>query len=134
MPGGDELPTARRSVDLHARPRWFRTGYRYFPYAAREAGRWWVLRLNYDFPAHDQYTVFVDGTTGADITGEPGHRTPLVDNLGSLKPFHDVVDEPRLAPDLAAPVVHTVAQYADYGSEDGDACVYCSGNDGMERT
>jgi hypothetical protein len=37
-------------VDTDIQPRWLRTGYMHFPYAAYEHGCWWVLRANYCFP------------------------------------------------------------------------------------
>ncbi|BDB43583.1 MULTISPECIES: hypothetical protein [Mycobacterium] len=120
-------------VDLHARPRWMRTGYRYFPYAARQSGQWWVLRVNYDFPAHDLYTLFIDGTAVGDVTGDPDHPAPLIAGIGSLKWADRLADEPALDPATAAAVVGTVAQYADYGSERGDPCIFCDGNDGLEK-
>jgi hypothetical protein len=45
-----------------------RTGYEFSPYAARWSDQWWVLRSNFDFPAHDLYTLFGDGVA----CGSPG--------------------------------------------------------------
>jgi hypothetical protein len=40
------IPGQVSGIDTDARPDWLRTGYTYFLYAARQRGRWWVLRLN----------------------------------------------------------------------------------------
>jgi hypothetical protein len=112
-------------VDPSAQPAWYRTGYQFFPYAARQSGQWWVLRFNYGFPEHDEYTLFVDGSAAADVTGDVDHDIPLAANIGRLDPFEADADEPVLAPDLAETVVSAVAQYVVYGSEVGDTCPWC---------
>lgn len=104
-------------IDTTAQPRWRRTGYRFFPYAAELSGTWWVLRLNPGFPEHDMYTLFVDGHAAADLTIDPDL------NLAA-----------DLAPEVATDVVRTVAGYVNYGTERDDACDFCSGDyDGMTR-
>ncbi len=103
-------------IDAVAGQRWQRTGYRFFPYAAKESGTWWVLRLNVGFPEHDLYTLFIDSQAVADVTSD------------------DIRAVGDLAPDVAAEVVRQVAGYLDYGSEHGDPCGFCSGGrDGMTR-
>jgi hypothetical protein len=121
-------------IDQAVRPRWLRTGYKFFPYAAQQSGQWWVLRLNHGFPEHDMYTLFVDGKAVADITGKPDHEVPLVASVASLKPYDPATDEPALDAGTAATVVSTVSHYVNYGSEHGDPCIFCSDDhDGMER-
>jgi hypothetical protein len=132
MPGGYESAADPPSVDVRTRPRWMRTGYRFFPYAALESGQWWVLRINFDFPAHDMYTLFVDGAAVADITGSTDHPAPLLAGIAALKPFERAT-EPVLDPARAEVVVSNVAQYADYGSEHGDPDVFCDGQDGTRK-
>ncbi|WP_231986595.1 hypothetical protein [Mycobacterium sp. 852002-40037_SCH5390672] len=118
-----------------AQPRWLRTGYKFFPYAAEQAGHWCVLRLNYGFPEHDMYTLFVDGRAAIDITGSPDHSSALVRSIASLRPYDaPAATEPSLDVKTAATVVQTVAPYADYGSEHGDPCLSCSEDrDGIAR-
>ncbi|EFG78666.1 hypothetical protein HMPREF0591_1433 [Mycobacterium parascrofulaceum ATCC BAA-614] len=122
------------AIDENAQPHWFRTGYKFFPYAAHESGQWWVLRLNYGFPEHDMYTLFVDGRPAADITGSPDHPSALVRSIASLSPYGPAADEPSLEEDIAATVVGPVSRYASYGSEHDDPCIFCSvDQDGMTR-
>lgn len=115
----------RPAVDSSSRPVWFRTGYRYFPYAARQSGQWWVLRKNYGFPEHDMYTLFVDGRAALDVTGDVNHRIPLAAAIGALGRADSPAGEPVLAPDLAESAVRAVANYVVYGSEADDPCVWC---------
>lgn len=122
------------TVDLAARPRWLWTGSRFFPYAAQQSGQWWVLRLNHGFPAHDLYTLFVDGTAVADVTGDPAHAMPLLAGIGALKPHHRDSAEPRLDAETVAEVLNEVARYADYGSEHNDPCICCSAAPGSDAS
>ena len=69
---------ARPQIDPWVQPAWRRTGYKFFPYAARHGGQWWVLRFNYCFPEHDLYTVFIDGCAAVDVTGHYGREDVLV--------------------------------------------------------
>lgn len=134
MPPSGSLPTGRSSVNENAQPRWLRTGYTFFPYAAQQSDQWWVLRFNFGFPEHDMYTLFIDGSSTVDITGNPTSPIPLAASIGSLRPSDPHTDEPLLESNTAATVVGAVARYADYGSERGDPCIFCSGDhDGMER-
>jgi hypothetical protein len=110
-------------VDSSAQPVWKRTGYKFFPYAARQSGQWWVLRFNYGFPDHDMYTLFVDGRAALDVTGNVNHRIPLAASVGRLHPFD--ADEPVLASELAETAVSSVAPYVVYGSEVDDPCDWC---------
>ncbi|WP_454232482.1 hypothetical protein [Mycolicibacterium fortuitum] len=128
--GGDQASRTGQVVDTSAQPKWERTGYKYFPYAAQQSGQWWVLRLNTDFPDHDMYTLFVDGQAAVDVTGNPGSDLPLVATLAALKPASS--DEPTLDPETAREVVAEVSAFADYGSEAGDPCIFCADNrDGL---
>ncbi|OBJ32184.1 hypothetical protein [Mycolicibacter virginiensis] len=132
MPPGDSPPTGRYRVEENARPHWLRTGYRFFPYAAQQSDQWWVLRFNFGFPEHEMYTLFVDGNPATDVTGNPASPAPLIASIGALRPSDSETDESTLDPDTAARVVKAVAPYADYGSEYGAPCVFCSGDrDGM---
>ena len=122
------------AIDETVQPHWLRTGYKFFPYAAPESGQWWVLRLNYGFPEHDMYTLFVDGKPTVDITGSPDHASALVRSIASLSPYDPTADEPSLEEDTAATVVGPVSRYANYGSEHDDPCIFCSDDhDGMTR-
>ena len=67
----------RPPVDPAAQPAWMRTGFKFFPYAPRQSGQWWVLRFSYDFPEHEMYTLFIDGRAAADITADAGSPIPL---------------------------------------------------------
>ncbi len=121
-------------VDSSSRPVWKRTGYRFFPYAAKQSGQWWVLRLNYGFPEHDLWTLFVDGRPALDVTGDANHALPLAASIGELHPFDPAADEPVLARQSAQAAVSVVAQYVVYGSEVGDPCDRCdqlAGDDPM---
>ncbi|SPM35890.1 hypothetical protein A4G26_06170 [Mycobacterium rhizamassiliense] len=121
-------------LDTAASPRWLRTGYRHFPYAAQQAGQWWVLRLNHGFPEHDMYTLFIDGHAVADATADAGHPLPLVAGLASLAPDAEDSTEPTLDVELAEDLVRAVSSYVNYGSEEGEPCDFCSGDyDGMAR-
>lgn len=75
-------------------------------YAARQTDQWWVLRLNFGFPEHDMYTLFVDATPGVDITDDPHHPTPLVRSIAAL-------NDPSIAtPTLDAGTAATVLRRA----------------------
>jgi hypothetical protein len=118
---GDEDSSPVVGVDTQARPAWMRTGYKFFPYAARQSDQWWVLRSNFDFPVHDLYTLFVDGVAAVDVTGDIEHSIPLVAGVGSLR-----ADGPVLKRALAEAVVRQIAAYVVYGSEVNDPCASCS--------
>lgn len=105
-----------------AQPRWHRTGERRFPFAARQGGRWWVLRLNVGFPAHDLYTLFVDGRVAFDVTGDPDGPIPVVANIASLS----TALSPVMAESEVVEALGAVRAFADYGSEHGDSCSCCS--------
>ena len=109
-----------------AQPRWARTGYTFFPYAAQQSGHWWVLRLNVGFPEHDMYTVFIDGTAAADLTAGADNPAPLVAGVAGLQPHDGAAVEPALDADTATAVVQAVARYVNYGSEHNDPCLFCS--------
>lgn len=111
-----------------------RTGYQFFPYAARQSDQWWVLRFNPGFPEHDMYTLFSDGRPVADLTGNPDASSPLIAGVASLQPYDAAADEPALDTDTAASVVSAVSSYVNYGTEHGDPCIFCSDDrDGMAR-
>lgn len=112
-------------VDLAAQPLWLRTGYKFFPYAAKQSGQWWVLRFNYGFPEHDMYTLFVNDKPAADITGIPDHSSALVRSIATLRSCDPAASEPTLDADTAATVVRGVARYVAYGSEHDDPCFFC---------
>ena len=96
--------------------------------------KWWVLRLNYGFPDHDLYTLFVDGRPAVDITGSADHSSALVRGVAALRPYDPAAAEPTLEADTATTVVGTVSRYVNYGSEHGDPCIVCSDDhDGMAR-
>ena len=114
------------AIDTAAQPPWSRTGYKFFPYAARHSGQWWVLRLNHGFPEHDLYTLFIDGSPAADITDNPDNPSPLVASVGSLKPYDRAAAEPQLDDETAAALVKAVSRYVNYGSEHDDPCIFCS--------
>jgi hypothetical protein len=118
----DEISPA---VDSLARPVWRRTGYKFFPFAAQHSGQWWVLRLNYGFPEHDMYTLFVDGRAALNVTGDVDQPIPLAASVGALKFSDSRADEPGFAPELAETAVCAVARYVVYGSEVDDPCVWC---------
>lgn len=126
---GDDRTTAP-IIDTSARPEWKRTGYKHFPYATQQSGQWWVLRLNTDFPAHDMFTLFVDGRAAADLTGDANSPHQLLTTLVELEPAS--TDEPTLERDTAREIVGAVSAFADYGSETGSPCTFCAdGRDGM---
>jgi hypothetical protein len=107
-----------------------RTGYKFFPYAAKQSDQWWVLRLNSGFPEHDMYTLFVDAEPVADITEDPHHPAALVRSIAALK--NPSLSGPALDADTAATVVSRVARYVNYGSEHDEPCDYCfHHHDGM---
>lgn len=117
--------TGSARVDWSVRPVWGRTGYKFFPYATQQSDQWWVLRLNFDFPEHDLYTLFVDGRATLDVTGDINHHLPLAASVGALKPFDRQAGEPELAPELAETAVRPVAKYVVYGSEVNNPCDWC---------
>lgn len=124
--GSNDAPTPADAIDTTARPAWQRTGHKHFPYAAHQSGHWWVLRLNYGFPEHDLYTHFVDDQAAADITATPDHPLPLLASIGALHPTDPDSAVPLLDTATATAAVSTVAKYADYGSEHGEPCLFCS--------
>lgn len=113
------------AVELSVRPAWRRTGYKFFPYAAQQSGQWWVLRLNFGFPDHELYTLFVDGHATLDVTGSTDHHVPLAASIGTLKPFDPQAGEPMLMLELAEAAARAVAPYVVYGSEVDDPCDWC---------
>lgn len=128
----DTPPGGPPEVDAAARPEWLHTGYKFFPYAAIHDDRWWILRLNYGFPEHDLYTLFINGKYVADITGDRASKIPLVASIGSLQAEVPEMSEAALDSVTASTVVGTVAQYVNYGSERGEPCIFCSeDHDGM---
>ena len=135
MPSSDgSHPVTSAAIDEAAHPQWLRTGYKFFPYAARQSGQWWVLRLNHGFPEHDMYTLFVDGKPAVDVTGSADHSSALVRSIAPLRPYDSAAGEPTLEADTAATVVGPVSGYVNYGSEHGDPCMFCSDDhDGMAR-
>ncbi|GFG83286.1 hypothetical protein MPRG_65620 [Mycobacterium paragordonae] len=109
-----------------------RTGYKFFPYAAKQSGQWWVLRLNFGFPEHDMYTLFVDAKPVVDITDNPTHPAALVRSIAALN--NSATPLPVLDTGTASTVISKVARYVNYGSEHGDPCDFCSyDHDGMTR-
>lgn len=127
-PGGLWRTAPGWSIDTATDPDWLRTGYRYFPYAARVDDRWWTLRANYCFPAHDAFTVFIDDHAVAEVTAGPDDHRPLVAGIGRLAMTHP--DErsahlPVMAPALAIRVIGVVARFVNHGSEWEDPCIYC---------
>jgi len=135
MPSSDgSHPVTSAAIDEAAHPQWLRTGYKFFPYAARQSGHWWVLRFNHGFPEHDMYTLFVDGKPAVDVTGSADHSSALVRSIAALRPYDPAAGEPTLKADEAATVVGPVSGYVNYGSEHGDPCMFCSDDhDGMAR-
>src|ERR1700757_5132208 len=106
MPSSDRShPVRSAAIDAAADPQWLRTGYKFFPYAARQSGQWWVLRLNHGFPEHDMYTLFVDGKAAVDVTGSADHSSALVRSIAPLRPYDPAAGEPTLEADEAATVV-----------------------------
>jgi hypothetical protein len=136
MPSDGGTSSRAAGVDVDARPDWMRTGYKFFPYTARQGKQWWVLRLNFDFPEHALYTVFIDGTAAVDTTGDVTNSIPLVASIGALKSFTAFPGEPALAAEVAEAVVREVAAFVVYGSEFDDPCIRCESladADPMER-
>ncbi|MUL61154.1 hypothetical protein B5P44_00970 [Mycobacterium sp. CBMA 213] len=123
--GSNYAPNPGPPIDITARPAWQRTGHKAFPFAAQQSGQWWVLRFNFGFPEHDMYTLFVDGRAVADITADPDNPMPLLASIGALPTSSDP-GTPALDTDLATAAIGTVAGFADYGSEHGDPCIFCS--------
>ncbi|WP_336671075.1 hypothetical protein [Tsukamurella sp. USMM236] len=106
-----------------ASPEWYRTGFRYFPYAARHDDAWWVLRVNHGFPEHNLLTLFVGGAAVVDVT--PGSSSsPFHTSLSRLQPLGGG-REPLLEPAVARTAIEPIAAFADFGSEDGDTCDFC---------
>jgi hypothetical protein len=121
--------TATRGVvDTAVEPQWLRTGYRFFPYAACQDGRWWVIRINYGFPEHDFATLFIDGAAVADVTAGADDGRPLVATIGRLPmtDSHTAIELPLMSPVLARDVVSDVSEFVDYGSEVGIPCSWCA--------
>ena len=113
-------------LDTAVTPDWLRTGYRYFPYAARQDGQWWTLRANYCFPAHDFATLFIDDSAVAEITASAKDARPLVASIGRLSMTHpERARIPVLSPRVAKHVIDAVAEFINHGSEWGDACDLC---------
>jgi hypothetical protein len=104
---------------LSAVPCWMRTGYKYFPYAARQSDQWWVLRANYCFPEHDLVTLFVDGRAVGDITASDQDTRPLAASIAALDPIVPSRnrDIPAMPAEQAESAVATVAAYVEHGSE-----------------
>jgi hypothetical protein len=111
-------------VDTSVRPRWMRTGFKFFPYAATQADQWWVLRFNVGFPEHDMYTIFIDNQVAGDVTGDRDSEVPLIASIGALSP--SLAQEPMLDSATARAVVEGMARFVEYGSERGESCVFCS--------
>lgn len=122
---GSPGPRASR-VDVDTQPRWLRTGYRFFPYAAYHSGQWWVLRMNHDFPQHDLYTIFIDGRAATDLNGDTNDERRIVASIGALHQHGADGGEPELGAGLAEAVVRRAADYIVYGSEVGDPCDWCA--------
>jgi len=119
-------------IDWTMAPLWVRTGYRFFPFAAEVGDVWWVLRFNVGFPEHDLFTVFVGNRAAADVTGDPKSVVPLIASIGSLSPVSSQGAE--LDTETARALVGEVARFVEYGSEDGQPCVFCSHErDGLTR-
>ncbi len=129
MSGDRRAESGAQPIDISVRPQWMRTGYRYFPYAARESGQWWVLRANYCFPEHDLVTLLIDGRAVADITALDEDARPLVASIAALDPMLPFrkSDVPEMPAELAKAAVDTVATYVSHGSEfdPPDLCDLC---------
>jgi hypothetical protein len=106
-----------------------RTGYKYFPYAARQSDQWWVLRANYCFPEHDLVTLFVEGRAIGDITASEHDTRPLVASVAALDPIcpFGELDIPAMPAEQAESALATVAAYVIHGSEFAapDLCDLC---------
>ena len=125
MAADDDIAGQAARIDPDVRPDWLATGFKFFPYAARQGDHWWVLRLNCDFPEHDLYTVFVDGKATADVSGSQYSPLPLVASVGVLRPFAAVPTEPAMNQEEAQAVVRPCTPFVVYGSEIGDPCDWC---------
>lgn len=119
------------TIDTDVVPQWQRTGFKFFPYAALQAGGWWVIRVNYGFPEHDFATLFIDGAAVADVTASPDDARPLVAGIGRLFMTHpqNAVELQVMSRSLAKQVVGAVAEFVNYGSEWGDPCDWCGSAD-----
>jgi hypothetical protein len=118
------------TIDTDSTPEWLRTGYTFFPYAALQAGQWWVLRINC-FPEHDLVTLFIDGSVAADVTAGPDDARPLVAGIGRLMSTwsQNATELPMMSLELARRVIGAVAEFVNYGSEWGDSCIWCGSDD-----
>jgi hypothetical protein len=72
------------TIDTAIEPHWLRTGYRFFPYAALQAGHWWVIRVNFCLPEHDFAALFTDGAAVAEVTAAADAARALVASIGRL--------------------------------------------------
>jgi hypothetical protein len=108
-------------VDTDVTPRWRRTGYGYFPYAACESGHAWVLRVNHCFRCSSTGGRLADVTRGREDT------RPLLASIGALNPIlpDSLPEVPLMAADLAKAIVDAVANYVAHGAEWGDPCDWC---------
>lgn len=125
MSADDDVCGSAVPINTSARPHWLVTGYKFFPYAARQGEQWWVLRMNYDFPEHDLYTIFVDGTATKDVSGSPHSPVPLAAGVGVLSPCAPAPDRPVMAAAEAEAVVRPCTPFLVYGSEVNDPCDWC---------
>lgn len=125
MSANDDASEAAAPIDTAASPDWLMTGYKFFPYAARQNGQWWVLRMNYDFPEHDLYTIFVDGTATADVSGNPESPVPLAASVAGLRPCAPATDRPTMSAEEAEAVVRPCTPFMVYGSETNNPCDWC---------
>jgi len=74
------------------------------------------------------YTLFVDDLAVADITADRGSPIPLLSSIGVLRLVDPDPAIPLLDGDTAERVVSALADNANYGSEHGDPCLFCSGD------
>lgn len=72
------------------------------------------------------YTLFIDDLAVADITADTNHTMPQLASIGALHLTDPDPSIPVLDGGTAGEVVSTVAAYANYGSEHGDPCPFCS--------
>ncbi|MFE0457876.1 hypothetical protein ACFW1A_01280 [Kitasatospora sp. NPDC058965] len=101
---------------LPSKVAWHDTGTRVFRYAARDAGHWWVLRLN-DFPERPLLTLFIDARVVGDLDDPPvARRLPPRTSL------------PALAVAERAEVLRLMNGIGPYGAETGSPCTgdYCT--------
>ena len=124
--GSNFAPNPGTPIDATARPAWRRTAHKHFPFAAYQDRCWWVLRLNFGFPEHDMYTLFIDDLAVADITADANHTMPLLASIGALRLADPDPSIPVLDAGTAGEVARNLAAYANYGSEHGDPCLFCS--------